>query len=309
MAKFTIKNILPPKAAAIDERSRLEFFYNEKYLSLWLNAFEWEGINYQEREFIMREFWSNGRVGAIKLEGSEGSDVAPEGKLVFVPFAPGEFNIYRFPTKANAIRLKGVNFIPTRPLEVDKEIVLGWANVTHKPIVRLIEPFLQRIVDVEMVIRMNLKAQKMPWLIAITPETEKKMRALYDAIESDDPALFVDLDDAEKANALLSGANYIIDKLQDYKLAKENEIREFMGLDNLGFSEKKEHLLTDEIASNNQVTSSSGDCFSTPIEDFCNRIKETFGISISAKSKSEIAREEAERRKEDVESRIPAEEV
>ena len=305
MSKISFKNHFAPKKGAQLTRAAIEDFYFDKYFSLWLDSIEWEGIDYQQKAFIMREFWTNGRVAAFKMAGSEGSESHPNGLLVFVPFAPMEYNIYRFPTKANAINLKGVSFIPSEPMKVDEEIILGWANVAHEPIAKMIYPMIQRIVDVEMVIRMNLKAQKMPWLIAVTPETEQKMRALYDALESDDPALFVDLDEADRAKALLSGAPYVIDKLHDYIKAKENDIREFLGLDNLGFGEKKEHLLTSEISSNDEVTSASGSCFIDTIADWCERIEDILGVPISARLRVDAEREKQEARLAEIAAQMP----
>lgn len=296
MSKISLKNHFAPKQGAIINRRAVEDFYYNKYFALWLDSIEWEGIDYQERAFIMREFWANGRVGAIKLKGSEGAANYPNGKAVFVPFAPMEYNIYRFPTMANAINLKGVKFIPSQPLRVDDEIVLGWANVTHEPVAKMVSTIVERIVDAEMAIRMNLKAQKMPWLVAITPETEQKMRKLAEALECDDPTLFIDLEDAEKAKALISGAPYIIDKLHEYIKAKENDLREYLGLYNLGFGEKKEHLITSEIESNDEVTTASGSCFIETIQDWCERVTRILGVPISAelKSKKEAETREAE---------------
>lgn len=305
MSKISFKNHFAPKEGAIINRRQIEDFYYNKYFSLWLDSIEWEGIDYQERAFIMRELWTNGRIGAIKLKGSEGAENYPNGKAIFVPFAPAEYNIYRFPTKANAINLKGVKFIPAGLLDVDKDIVLGWANVAHEPVAKMVSTMVERIVDVEMVIRMNLKAQKMPWLVAVTPETEAKMRKLAEALECDDPTLFIDLEDAEKAKALISGAPYIIDKLHEYIKAKENDLREYLGLYNLGFGEKKEHLLTSEIESNDEVTSASGSCFIETIRDWCERVTEILGVPISAELKAEkMAREkemEAEEQMEESE--------
>ena len=299
MSKISFKNHFAPKQGAIINRRQIEDFYYKKYFSLWLDSVEWTGIDYQEKAFIMRQFWAEGRVGAIKLKGSEGAENYPNGKAIFVPFAPMQYNIYRFPTMANAIKLKGVSFIPDKPLAVDKEIVIGWANVAHDPVARMIAPFVERIVDTQMVIRMNLKAQKMPWLVAITPETEAKMRKLYDALESDDPTLFIDLEEADKAKALLSGAPYIIDKLHEYIKATENDIREYLGLYNLGFGEKKEHLITSEVESNDEVTQASGSCFIDTIKDWCERVTRILGIPISAELKAErLAREKEERERE-----------
>lgn len=298
MSKISFKNHFAPKNGSQLTRRALEDFYYNKYFSLWLDSIVWEGLDYQQQAFVMREFWTNGRVGAIKMKGTEGSESHPNGLLVLVPFAPMEYNIYRFPTKANAINLKGVKFIPPQPLVADEEIVLGWANVSHEPVSKLVWSIIERIVDTEMVIRMNLKAQKMPWAVGITPETENKMKALVDALESDDPALFVELDEADKAKALVSGAPYIIDKLYDYIKAKENDVRELLGLYNLGFAEKKEHLITSEVESNDEVITASGHTYISTIEDWASRVSSILGIPVKAELRSEKEkREEFERAK------------
>lgn len=266
-------------------RKELSTLYYEKYFSLWMNSLEWEGVTDEQKRFIMKEFWNRGNVACFKLEGSEGSELYPNGAPVFAPYAPFQWNIYYTPITVNLINLKAVPFIPKGTQEVNKDVVLGWCHRSHKPMVTLIKPLIDRLIDTEMVIRMNLKAQKMPWLIAVTPETEQKMRELANALESDDPALFVQLGDADKAQSLLSGAPFILDKLYNYKHTIESEIREMLGMGNLGVGEKKEHLITTEIETNDEVTQASRDCYLDEIKEFTERISQYLGMAISVKPK------------------------
>lgn len=281
-------------------RKELSTLYYEKYFSLWMNSLEWEGITDEQKRFIMKEFWNRGSVACFKLDGSEGSELYPNGAPVFTPFAPFQWNIYYAPVSVTLTNLKAVKFIPVGPQPVNEKVVLGWAHRSHKPMVTLIKPLIDRLIDTEMVIRMNLKAQKMPWLIAVTPETEAKMRELANALESDDPTLFVQLGEADKAQSLLSGAPYILDKLYNYKHTIESEIREMLGMGNLGVGEKKEHLITTEIEANGEVTQASRDCYLDEISEFAERVQQYLGMTISVKPK-EIEQPKAQEGDEDEE--------
>lgn len=284
-----MKQNLAPKinnrGEAMRVRRELSTLYYDKYFSLWMNAVEWEGITTEQVRFIMKEFWNRGTVACFKLDGSEGSELFPDGAPVFAPYGVNQWDIYYSPLEVNLINLKAVPFIPKTPQVVNKDCVLGWSHRSHKPAVSLVKPLIDRLIDTEMVIRMNLKAQKMPWLIAVTPETERKMRELVNALECDDPALFIELGDADKAQALLSGAPFILDKLYNYKHTIESEIREMLGMGNLGVGEKKEHLITTEIETNDEVTQSSRDCFLDEMIDFTERINEYLGMKITVKAK------------------------
>ena len=263
------------------ERSTFYTHYLSKYFNLYLNRFVFEGdIDYQQIAFIMRQFWQNGTVACFKLKGSEGAEGHPNGLAVFVPYAPTAYNIYNFPTSATLINLRGVKFIPTTPQVIDEEVVIGFAQRNKEPVRLVVEYYCRIIAAIEMVIQINLNAQKYPWMIGTAPEGAEKSRQLADMLLDDNPALFVELDEVDKAKALVSGAPYILDKLYNYKTARENELREYLGLQNLGVSEKKEHLITSEIDSNNEVIKAGSDVFLDCLTEFTDRIREVLGIDI-----------------------------
>lgn len=265
---------------SVIDREMIYQYYLSKYFSLWLNKFKFVGdIDYQQKDFIMRKFWIDGQIACFKLKGSE-TEAHPQGMLVFTPFAPNGWNIYDWPTSVNLINTKGVSFIPVGPQLLDKDVVIGYAQRNKKSIFALIEPIIQKITDVEMVIKINLQVAKMPWLAVVTPETEARMKVIMDKLRSDDPEFFVSSDEANMLKALVSGAPYIIDKLYNYKSALENEAREYIGINNMGMNEKKEHLITAEVNVNNDIVEYSDDIFIDCMDEFWERVQNVFGISI-----------------------------
>lgn len=299
--KRNMKPRFDPRKEAFLVRKDLTNLYTNKYLSLYIDSAYGENLTDEQVRFSMRQFWTKGSVSIVKVEGTEGSTEYPDGAPLVAPFSVDQWNIYEMPIKVRQIALKPTPLInPARVFEVNKDIVLLWGHKSHMPVYSLVRPLIDKMVDVEMVIRMNLKAQKMPWLVAVTPETETKMRELASALEQDDPALFVELSEADKAQALISGAPMILDALYNYKSALDGEIREVMGFSNLGFNEKKEHLLNGEINANNQVTDSFRGCFDDELEEGSERVRKYLGMKAGLHLKQPVITiEETEKENEE----------
>lgn len=275
------------KPTATQLRNLIYNYYYNKYFSLFMNSYEMDGVDYQQKDFILRKFWADGQVACFKLKGTEGSEQHPQGLLVFTPFAVNGWNLYDWPTSITLINTKGLPFIPATPMKLDEEAVIGFAQRNKKPVLALVEPLIQKITDVEMVIRANLNVQKMPWLITGEPEVQKAMKEVLDMLQNDEPQLWISSPSQESIKALVSGAPYILDKLYDYKGALENELREFLGINNMGAKEKKEHLINSEIEANDQITKDSENCFFDSISEFFERIKEVLGVDVEVKLNKE----------------------
>ena len=276
------------------ERSLAYQFYLQKYFNLFMGAYKFNGITYEQGQYILKKFWAEGKISAFVVEGTKlGVDEVPKdvnqypnGMIAFVPFAPFLFNIYDYPVQVNLINVRGAKFIPTTPQVVNKDVVIGYIQKSKKSVLSVVEFYIQKIVDVEMTIRVQLKSHKVPWLIATTPENESKMKALWDKINADDEALYLSPSEIESLKVLASGNAYIIDKLYSYKQALENELLTYLGIDNMGIMEKKEHLITDEVNSNNDLINDHSDNFLTCLKDFFERIREVLGIEISVEATS-----------------------
>ena len=266
-------------------RKQIKSILWNKYYSLYMNNYEIEGVDYQAKEFILKRLWADGSIACFIMPNSKGSSQFPAGQPIFCPFAPGYWNIYDWPTKVSLIKLRGATFIPVGLQEVDKDVVIGYAQRNRKPVAVIVESYIERMTNVLITIKTNIKVHKMPWLVVGTPEDEQKLKTLFDLLDQDEPKLFIDSDDADKFKALLSGAPYIIDKLWAHYQALENELREFLGFGNLGISEKKEHLINSEVASNNAIIEANKHCLLDCISEMFERIAEYLGPQLTIKVK------------------------
>ena len=138
--------------------------YLNKYFNLFMNAYEIKGLDYQQKDFMLRRFWGDGRIALFMLKGKDGRAITsidhPKGVPVLTPYAPILFNIYDFPTQVNLINRRGVKFIPSTSQVVDKDVVIGYAQRNKKSVFTIVDYYVKKIVDVEMTIRTNLKSQK-----------------------------------------------------------------------------------------------------------------------------------------------------
>lgn len=261
-------------------RSETYWFYINKYYSLFMNRYKIDGVDYQAKDFILRQMWGTGTIAAFLLAGSVGSEEQPNGLVVFTPYAPNDWNIYDFPTSVTLINKKGVKWIPSSVQVLDKDVVIGWCQRNKKSVKEMADYYIEKIVNIEIVIDINLNAHKMPYIFGVDPEDSRKFEEIYNLLQADNPSIFVAVNEVDKLKALVSGAPYILDKLYDLKHALENELREYFGLNNLGGAEKKEHLITAEVNANNDTIKSSGDCFLDSMTEFFDRVNELFNQNI-----------------------------
>jgi len=271
-------------------RQAFKFFYQNKFFNKWMNLLEFEGLNYQQTEFIMKKFWYEGTISCSHPTNiPEGlMDAMKEDSIIFTPWCvDGIYNIYDYPIKALPINLRGVDFISRVPLLIDEKIVIGYCQKNHKSIYSSIEPKLNELVDIEMVKRVALKCQKMPWIFTASPENKTAIEKLVSDLESDDPTLLTTLLDSELGKGFVSGAPYILDKLEMQRQKIEDDINTILSVNNVGIAEKKEHLLNGEIDANNQSIKESGDDYLDMIQEFFDRVGEHLGYKVNVKLKHE----------------------
>lgn len=243
------KRILYNNDNSIIDRSSLRQAYIDKYFNLFMNNLKIEDTDYQEENFIKRRFWSDGTIAIFKIDSI--------GRKVFVDYAISQYNIYDYGVFATPINRKGVSFIPSYPMEIDKDICLIYAQHNKKGIQNLVLSYINRIVDIEMVIKQQLKSHKVPFVFT-GDETEKdKFKDFFNKINTDLNDLYMTGAELDAINVLNLNNGFIIDKLYAFKQQLENELKEYLGINNMGTTEKKEHLINSEVDSNNEVVETS----------------------------------------------------
>lgn len=290
------ERIYRPRLSSADIRRKIRFYYTEKFFNKWMSKYEFEGLDYQQRHYIMKKFWSLGTICASRIGAKVDGDIMAEmmdgglidmgsASIVFTDWTTnGTYNIYDYPTGVRLINKRNVKFINANVvMELDKDAVIGYAQKNHKSVFSSIEAKLDEIVDIEMKKRVARKAQSQPWMFAFSPEDFDQAKVLQEQMEADEPYMFVPLKDVDRAKGLTSGAPYIVDKLEQERQKAENDILTIMGVNNVGISEKKEHLTVDEVNVNNEDVEENDQSFQSEIEEFFDRVYKVLGYKVTVK--------------------------
>lgn len=275
-----------------DSKSGYMNFLINKHYAIWMDKFIIPELDYQQNDYIFRKFWAEGTIAGFTIKETVGSDLAPEGVAVFCPYAPSTYNLYDYPIDVTLVNTRGVKFIPSTLQRVDVDVVLGWCQKNKKSVKEMVMIYIEKLAKIEDVIRTNLNSHRVPWVILSNPEDKKAIDEMLEQVMQGEEIAYASVDYPDKVKLLLSGNQYIIDKLYDYQKAVEDELREFLGCDNLGVKNKKEHLLVPEIESNNEITEISNDSFKDCLDEFCSRFSETFGYTIHVEEKHKDIKEE-----------------
>lgn len=229
----------------------------------------------------MRRFWAEGTVAGFKIKNLD--------ELAFTPYSTQWYDIYDFPKDILLINKWDAPFIPNKTLEVGKDVAIGWCQANHKPIRLIVENYIDRIVNVEMVINTNLQLQKMPFMVGVSPNDVKKAEDIVERILNNEVAVFADLEDLNLVKAFALNNNYIIDKLYSYKTSLENELLTYLGLDNAMLDDTKDRLILDQVNANNQEINANLEGMLDCLKDFAEQLTEVTGIQVSVEPRHKPA--------------------
>ena len=293
-------------------KAKIKFFYIEKFFNKWMSKYEYPELNYQQKHYIMKKFWSVGNIACSNISSgnqllaglmASGEVDMKENKIIFTPWAfANRYNIYDFPTHATLINTRGVKFITPRILQIDKEVVIIYAQKNHKSIWSSIEAKVDEIIDLEMKKRSALKAQSQAWFFAFSPEDFKIAKAMQESLDNDEPYMFGAFNDPDRVKSIVSGAPYIVDKIQAQIDGRVNEVLTMLGVNNVGVDEKKEHLIVDEVNANNEDIEQQSISFKSEIEDGFERVQKVLGFKVHVVDMNEMfkeAEDEVDEKEED----------
>ena len=136
--------------------------------------------------------------------------------------------------------------------------------------------------------RSSRKAQSQGWLFTFDPEDREQAKIMQEALDLDEPYIFVPLGQPDKCKGINNGAPYILDKLEQDRQKVENDILTILGVNNVGVGEKKEDLIVDEVNANNQDIEESDNIFQNQLEDDFKRVNSCFGKKIKVIDMNEM---------------------
>lgn len=143
--------------------------------------------------------------------------------------------------------------------------------------------YVNKLVEAERTMDVNVKANKTPIMILCDKNNELSLKAIFNRIDGNAPAIFADRSlKMEDFEALDLKARFLGNDLMDYKKSVENELLTFLGINNIP-GEKKERLITDEANSNNQLIESFFEIGLEARQRAVEEINRKFGLNISVR--------------------------
>ena len=255
--------------------SQTYFDYVERFKKICLSMFEWVNLPESMNARYLEEcLYYKGQASLLKdeLYGFINTQCTSNGYLNIYGL-PTSLNCYSY--QYNSIRNLYTGLDGTE----DKDCILVMNNWERIPTASTIELFCERLAEAEMVAMTNIKAQKTPVLIVVDENQRLMMENLYSQYDGNRPFIFGDKNQVGDGvvKSISTGAEFIADKIMEYKKQIWNEALQFLGINTLQ-TEKKERLITDEASSNNELINLNLQSMLIPRQEACKQFNKLFGL-------------------------------
>jgi len=170
-------------------------------------------------------------------------------------------------------------------LTVNKpDAVVMWDNMNRIPILPILMTYAYRLADIDRTIDMNMRAQKMPYIISV-PETQRRDAIhLYQQVVGNEPLIMKNNSAASSLELTVQQAlaPYVAHDLLADQARIFNQILSLLGIDNSN-TEKRERLLTNEVESNDEEIMLMRRSRLYNRQRFCEQVNERFGLDMDVR--------------------------
>lgn len=243
----------------------------DEFSLLAKNRFKWDNLpDGIESRFIEEGLFKNGQVAFVKDEIL--------GFLCLPCSSSSDLNVYGEPLKFN------VTGIGHNKQYKKDDLVRIMTNDNASPTIHKVIYYTTLIDEIEKTSYMNLKLQRIPWIIGTTKETELTLKNIFKKIDNFEPTIFVDNKITAGGDigtkALSTNSPYLLDALRKEKNEVLNEYLSWLGLNNTQ-NDKRERMLVDEINVNNNHILMNLDIEYKNRLKACEEINQKWGLNVT----------------------------
>lgn len=258
-----------------------------------LSIFEWENLPVSmDQQFLEWCLFNYGQAALLYAEDYGGfinTQCVTHGKL----------NLYYKPISLECYSIDETRLIRSvynglsEPKSKNEECVLV-ENLTKRiPTASTLELYAMRMAECQRSEDVNIKQQKYPLYITTDQKQRFTVENTYLQYDGNTPVIIGDKNglDATAFKAVNTGAPFVADKLQEYRMKIFNEALGFLGVNYV--NEKKERQLTTEVNKNNEEVNLNLQAFLVPRQIAARQFNEKYGFTgtdqeIKVKIRSDI---------------------
>jgi hypothetical protein len=253
---------------AIENETAYYMYYN-RLRDYALSMFKWEGLPDTVNErFLEVQMFHAGKILFFK-------DLDNDGFLA-LPFTGGQLNVYNEYLTFTAF---STNY--SKDYSIDNAVPI-WANFSRTSIEPIVMEFAKRLYRVERALDVNIAQQKFPYIVLTDDAQRLTMENTMNQWDGYTPYIFGNKKgfDKEAIQILNTPAPFVADKLMQYKHDIWNQAMTWLGIGNAK-QDKKERLVSDEVAANDEQIESSREVMLKARQLACEKINKMFGLDIS----------------------------
>ena len=260
--------------------------YLNRFKRIALSMFEWVNLpKSMDARYLEKCLFYNGQAALLKDK--------TYGFINTKAAANGYVNIYGLPTKINCFSYSyqsirtlytglNENLTPAQmEYQKNNECILVMNNEERLPTAGSLELFAWRLYNADRTCDVNIIAQKTPVMVITDEKQRLTMMQVYNQYNGNMPFIFGDKDlltDGNKIEAISTKADYIVDKITEYKKEIWNEALTFLGINNIA-RDKKERLTENESNENNELVNLNLQAMLIPRIRACKQFNEKFGLT------------------------------
>ena len=260
--------------------------YLNRFKRIALSMFEWVNLpKSMDARYLEKCLFYNGQAALLKDK--------TYGFINTKAAANGYVNIYGLPTKINCFSYSyhsirtlytglNENMTPAQmEYQKNNECILVMNNEDRLPTAGSLELFAWRLYNADRTCDVNIAAQKTPVMVITDEKQRLTMMQMYNQYNGNMPFIFGDknlLTDGNKIESISTRADYIVDKITDYKKEIWNEALTYLGINNIA-RDKKERLTENESNENNELVNLNLQAMLIPRMRACKEFNEKFGLT------------------------------
>ena len=261
---------------AVDRFRVIENMYRRVLTNLATNRFEWVGMpNTVDTRFLELTLHFHG-LAVFYYEPSMSRYLALRAA------AAGNVNMYDNPT---AFTVYGNTMINRTLSRGSKEkFVPIWSNYMRMPEQDIVNVYANRLATLDTTIDVNAQQMRVPVVLAAPPQMRLSIQNMYKQWIEGQPAILATDGGLDALRDSLGAFPFspnekILGEVQVAKTRIWNECMTILGLNNAN-QDKKERLVSDEVAANNDQVQALRNANMTPRQEAAEMINDLYGLSV-----------------------------